>query len=61
MEFANQMRDTAESDVCVRLQQVLGLVFEVIEIWIGGKRAYRHGELPFVGPEVRIDGQKVSS
>ena len=45
----------------VRLEQIFGLMFEVVKVGIGWKRMDWHGELPFYAPEVRIDGQKVSS
>src|ERR1035438_7817190 len=43
------------------LEQVFGLIPEVIEVGIRGEASYRHNELPFVCPRSAFDGQKVSS
>jgi hypothetical protein len=53
MEFTQQLGG-GESAGSVRFEEVFGLIFEVIEIWIGWELSYRHGELPFVcpGPQV---------
>ena len=53
MEFTQQLGG-GESAGGVRFEQVFGLIFEVIEIWICWELSYRHGELPFVcpGPQV---------
>jgi hypothetical protein len=40
------------------LQQVFGLVFEVIEIRIRWEASDRHGELPFVCPRSALKGRK---
>ena len=39
-------------------QQVLRLMFEVIEIGIGREWSYRHDELPFVRPRSALTGRK---
>jgi hypothetical protein len=60
MKLADSLRNVGRA-LGMRLEQILRLVFEVVEVGIGGKGMDRHGELPFYAPEVRIDGQKVSS
>jgi hypothetical protein len=42
----------------VVLQQVLGLVFEMIEVGIRWQASYRHSELPFVSPRSAFAGRK---
>jgi hypothetical protein len=44
-----------------RLQQIFGLILEMVQTGIGRQRAYRHGELPFLSPRSACAGQKVSS
>jgi hypothetical protein len=43
------------------LQQIFGLIFQMVEVWIRGEASNWHGELPFVSPRSAFDGQKVSS
>jgi hypothetical protein len=44
----------AWSGGAVLLEQVLRLILEMIEVRIGWEASYRHDELPFVCPRVRI-------
>ncbi len=60
MKLANPLRHLWRTSG-MRFEQVFGLMLEMIEVGIWGKRMDRHGELPFYAPEVRIYGQKVSS
>src|SRR4249919_2263068 len=38
--------------------EILGLVFQVLEVWLGREAFYRHDELPFVCPGPHIEGRK---
>jgi len=40
------------------LQQVFGLILQMIEVGIGGEASYRHGELPFRVPRSALTGRK---
>ena len=40
------------------LEQVLGLILEVVEVGIGWEASYRHDELPFVCPRSALTGRK---
>src|SRR5580700_4067496 len=40
------------------LQQVFGLMLEMIEVGIRGEASYGHAELPFIGPRSAFTGRK---
>jgi UDP-N-acetylmuramoyl-L-alanyl-D-glutamate--2,6-diaminopimelate ligase len=60
MKLANALRHIRGARLALA-HQIFGLMFEVVEIRVGWESLYRHDELPFARPCVRMCGQKVSS
>src|SRR5437763_1145592 len=54
MELANLLGCVGKTRG-VLLEQVAGLVLEVVQVGVGREASYRHNELPFVCPGVRIE------
>src|SRR5437868_12849281 len=54
MELAKLLRRVGETRG-VLLEQVAGLVLEMVEVGIRREASYRHNELPFACPAVRVE------
>jgi hypothetical protein len=54
MELANLLRCVGETRG-VFSEQIAGLIPEMVQVGVGWEASYRHNELPFVCPGVRIE------
>jgi hypothetical protein len=57
MKFPNALRRSGIAGGMF-LQQVFGLILEMVEVGIRWEAAYRHGELPFMRPRSALTGRK---
>ena len=57
MKFANQLR-RGQRARSMSLQQVFGLLLQVVKVGAGGELSNRHNELPFVCPGPHREGRK---
>src|SRR5215831_9360108 len=57
MKFADALCDSAIA-ACMSFQDILGLIFQVLQVWLRRETFYRHDELPFVCPGPHVEGRK---